>query len=826
MIRTDMPSLISKASILFFLAASFFVTAQDIGDLSKVNVDNLSDQQISAYIKKAEDSGLTQQQLELLARQRGMSSSQVSKLRQRILKIQSGASSSEGVIAREDRLRGDLGSNDQINYFDDLILTDTLSGSELPIFGSSIFENALTFQAPTNISTPQNYILGPGDEVIIDIYGASEITYQETISPDGKILISGVGPISLSGISVKSAKQRIFNRLSTIYSGLKGTSPNTYLDFSVGEIRTIIVNVVGNVKRPGTYSLSSFSSAFNALFEAGGPNENGTMRTIEIVRNGEQIATLDIYKYFFEGDVSGNPQLQDGDVVVVKAYNNRVKYIGEVKQPAIYEFVEDESFADLLRFSGGSNASGFDESITLFRVKGLNKSLLTFDESGYGSTALMDGDSIYIPRVSETFKNRVKIEGAVVQPGFYELKEEMKLSELLKLANLSRDAYLKRGNVISLNKDLTLVNTTFSIIDVVNGSKDITLKNEDLVRIPSILEIEERRTVSIVGEVSNEGEYPFIDGMTIEDLLAISGGLRLSANTSSVEVARRVSKNAKEFRTAIIYNYPVSEDLGLDSASTFKLEPFDLVTVKASSLFRTQKMVKIEGEVLRPGFYALESEEDKLTDLLRRAGGLTAYAYPAGASLIRDLDPNAGKSKEDQELETTSTDEGDYYRRKQLQGLIKRDSVDQLNSDLERKESVGIEFEKAIQKPNSKFNLILQDGDVLSIPKQLQTVRVRGQVLYPTRVSYDNASSFKDYISLAGGFSDNARIRKSYIVYANGRAERTKKFLFFKSFPKVEPGADIFIPERPERKKLSVQEVLGITSSLATIALIIDRLSN
>ena len=820
-----MRSLVSQVLIFLFLCLSVIATAQDINDLSNVDIDDLSDAQIEAYLTRAQESGLTMQQLELIARQRGMTSTQLSKLRQRIAEVQSGITDQEGIVANDDRLREEFKEPERVTFFDDFIVLDSLVEEEgLPIFGASIFENSLTFQSPTNVSTPRSYILGPGDEVIVDIYGASETTYRETISPDGKILVSGVGPISLGGVSVEIAKQRVYNRLSSIYSGLKGSRPNTFMELSVGNIRTILVNVVGNVKRPGTYAMSSFSSAFNALFEAGGPSETGTMRDIAIMRSGERVATLDVYKYFFEGDLSGNPQLQDGDAIVVKTFQNRVKYAGEVKQAAIYEFLDGETFEELWNISGGTASEGYNKSITVFRNKGI-KSLLTFDQSQFSSIELLDGDSINIPPIPETFSNRIRVEGAVEQPGFYELKKGMKVSQVLELVRLAQDAYLKRGNIISLNNDLTLSNTSFDINSVLDGAEDHVLRNGDLVKIPSILEVVERKTVTILGEVNNEGEYPFIEGMTVEDLLAISGGLKLSANTSSIEVARRVSKDAKEFQTATIFNYSISEDLGFNAASSFQLEPFDLITIKASALFRTQKTVKIEGEVLKPGYYALESEEDRLTDLLQRAGGLTTYAYPQGASLIRDLDPHAEES-EDQNLETTSTDEGEFYRRQQLEGLIERDSLDELNSEVTRKESVGIQFEKALENPSSRFNLILRDGDVLSIPKQLQTVRVRGQVLYPTRVSYDKTSKFKNYVSLAGGFSDDARIKRSYIVYANGRAERTKQFLFFRSYPKVEPGSDIFVPERPDRRRMTPAEILGITSGLATLSFAIFQIIN
>lgn len=806
---------------IFFLGAfvvAFIGHAQDINDLRSVDVDDLTDRQVQAFIDRAENSGLTMQQLELLAQQRGMSSLQISKLRSRIAKLQSGASNDTGLKGNDSRLREDYADQEKTSFFDDLVQMDSLKRGGLPIFGSEIFESSFTFEPSPNAATPKNYVLGPGDEVIIDIYGASEITYQQEITPDGNILISGVGPISLSGLKVEEAKNRIFNRLSTIYSGLKGRNPNTFLQFSVGSIRTIKVNVVGNVKRPGTYALSSFSSAFNALYAAGGPNKDGSMRNIEVVRNNEKIATLDIYKYFYFGQSSGNPQLRDEDILVVRPYQNRVKFAGSVKQPAIYELLDDESIEDLLNVSGGFKPEGKKDYLNIFRMSDGRKTVKTVKKEAYDNSSLAGGDSIYVSSIPSYYTGRVKVEGAINYPGYYELSKDMTLSELLGVVELSRDAFKERGNIIRLNNDLSFSNVTFNINEVFAGKVDYDLKEDDLIRIASIFDVEEQKDVTILGEVKNGGKYPFVEGMTVEDLITISGGLLSSANTTSVEVARRVSKDSKEFRTAFLFNFSISEKLETDTtASTFVLEPFDVVTIKATALFRTQKTVKIEGEVMKPGVYALETEEDKITDLIARAGGLTTYAYPKGASLIRDLSI-------DDDV-TTETSVGNAYKRQQLEGLIKRDSLDEIGERYVDREGVGIELDKALDNPKSKHNIILQDGDVISVPKQLQTVRVRGEVLFPTRVKYDKATNFKDYISLSGGFSDKAKKSKSYVVYPNGRARRTKSFLWIKLYPAIEPGSDIFIPQQEVKQKLSVQEVLGITSSLATIALIIDRLT-
>ncbi|WP_420316822.1 SLBB domain-containing protein [Ekhidna sp.] len=814
-----MQTFIKRIFLLLAIVVASISNAQDINDLSSVNVDDLSDKQVQAFVDRAESSGMTMQQLELLAQQRGMSSMQVSKLRSRIAKLQSGENQSSGLTGSDSRLRDDYANQEKVSFFDDLIETDSLKKTGLQIFGSEIFESSFTFEPSPNAATPKNYVLGPGDEVIIDVYGASEITYQQVISPDGNILISGVGPISLSGLTVDEAKNRTFNRLSTIYSGLKGRNPNTFLQFTVGSIRTIKVNVVGNVKRPGTYSLSSFSSAFNALYAAGGPNDNGSMRNIEVIRDNEKIATLDIYQYFYFGQSDGNPQLRDEDILVVRPYQNRIKFAGSVKQPAIYEFMDGESVDDLLKVSGGFIPEGKKDYLNIFRSGNGRKTVKTVSNDQYDKSLLSAGDSIYVTPIPSYYSGRIKVEGAVHYPGYYELTENLTLSEILKVVEISRNAFKERGNIIRLNNDLSFSNVTFNVSNVLEGKEDYELKEDDLIRVASIFDVEERKNVTILGEVKNGGKYPFVDGMTVEDLVTISGGLLSSANTSSVEVARRVSKDSKEFRTAFLYNLPISSSLLTDStASNFILEPFDVVTIKATALFRTQRTVKIEGEVMRPGIYALETEEDKITDLIDRAGGLTTYAYPKGASLIRDLSV-------DDEV-TTETSIGNAYRRQQLEGLIERDSLDEIGEQYVDREGVGIELEKALNDPNSKFNFILQDGDVVSVPKQLQTVRVRGEVLYPIRVKYDNTTSFKDYISLSGGFSDKAKKSKSYVVYPNGRAKRTKTFLWVKLYPKIEPGSDIFVPQQEVKQRMSVQEILGITSSLATIALIINQLTN
>ncbi|MEP1034512.1 SLBB domain-containing protein [Ekhidna sp.] len=869
--------LLKYSLILIALLCGLQALSQDLNnlspsDLNSVNIDQLTDEQVQRFLDRAKESGLTLEQLELVAKQRGMSNTQIAKLRNRIRQLQVEANNEATIVTQSDRLRESAEEDDEYSFFTFLNNPDSVKSNRLKIFGMDIFKSAdMSFEPSLNVATPRNYILGAGDEIIVDIYGASEITYQEVISPDGTILISGIGPIALSGISVKEAKNRIFNKLSLIYSGLKGRNPNTFIQVSLGQVRSIKVNVVGNVVQPGSYELSSFSTAFNALYYAGGPTKNGSLREVEIIRQGKKIAILDVYKYLYEGEDDENPQLLDQDVLIVKPYINRVKLAGNVKQPAIYELKENETIDYLFSFSGGFSNNAFKEFITIDRVGEKEKKVATIDKSNFSLEKIMDGDSIYVTKILETYSNRIKISGAVNRPGYYQLTPEITLAKLIEKANgLREDAYLQRGNIIRLSQTLTLKNISFNVSEIVNGNQDIILSPDDIIQISSIFDLSEERLITIRGQVRNPGEFPYIDSMTVEDLITISGGLKEDASTTTVEVARRLASDQDLSKSSEIFTFRINRDLAInDDASNFILRPFDLVLIKSTPYVRQHKVVRIEGEVNFPGYYALQTNEDKISDLINRAGGLTKYGYPEGAGLIRRTEyyrtefdkaelgalidakrkelekkfivenPNSSENYKlvEQQLveyekelteafkikESTDELEARIFRAQELRRLLVRDSVSGSNELIER-QAIGIELDKILQQPKSRYDLILRDGDLISVPKQLQTVRVQGEVLYPNTVSYQDGISFKKYVSASGGFSSKAKVSKSYIVYANGAAKRTKNFLFLKKFPKVKPGADVIIPQKEKRRKLSVQEILGISSSLATIALIIDRL--
>ena len=817
---------------LVFLAV-FSLNGQDIGsiELQNLRVDALSDEQIQLFIQKAESSGLSPVQLEGLARQRGVSETEISKLRARIFKLNPDLAddTQDALQSKYSRLRADPLGPLLIDTHD-LILQHFIEKekNEFEIFGLDMFEindGEISFQSNLNIPTPKNYILGAGDELIIDIYGASEITYQEEISPDGQIIIRGIGPVKVAGSSVEVAWSKIFEKLTNIYSGLRGRYPNTFAQVTVGNIRTIKVNVIGHAERPGTYTLNSFSSVFNALYLAGGPTETGSLRSIRLIRDGEEMAVFDVYDYLFKPSSEENIILQDGDQIVIAPFVNRVSLTGAVKNPAKYELIQGETFETLLNFSGGFDGNAYKKTVTVERKNGIMKSIVTINENQFTEEILQNGDSINIGEIIDRFDNRVSVSGAIQRPGNYELTQGMMLSGLIKKAEgLREDAFRGRGNIFRQKKDLTLKNIAFNVNEVVAGSQDLLLQKEDRVLISSIFDLRRELTVKIEGEIGRAGTYPFLNQMTVEDLIHISGGFKESANKSRVEVARQVSADQKEIgKSSEIFTFEVNQDLSLsEAASTFELMPFDVVLIKKSSFFQEQKLVKIEGEVLYPGYYALETREDRISDLIKRAGGLTEFAYTEGATVLRRTEFYQREVADT--IDVDDALEADKYRSRRLKDLQKRDVKSEIDQ-LGQLESIGINLNESLEKSGSKFDLILVEGDVISVPKTLETVRVRGNVLYPNTIRYEPRMSFKRFISQAGGFSNDAKPGKSYVVYANGFAQRTKKILFLKNYPKIEPGSEIIVPRRTREKgSLNAQQILGLTSSLATLVLVITQI--
>lgn len=800
----------------FVLVTTVPLRAQDapsIQNLQNINVDELSDAQIKEMIERMESSGYSQQQLEAMAKARGMSASQLAKLRQRIAEVKAGGSAT-GAGDNESRSRNSesRGSIEE-DLFADFVPKDTVASDELKIFGMDFFNNRqLTFEPSMSVATPKNYRIGPGDELIIDVWGASEQTYRLEVSPEGSIIVPSVGPIYLNGFEIERAEARIKSKLKSIYSTL---GENTFAQVSLGQIRTISVNVVGEVTMPGTYRMSSFGTAFNALYLAGGPNENGSLREIQIFRAGKKIKTLDAYDFLIKGE-GENVMLQDQDVLLVKPYLGRVAVKGEVKRPAYYEIKSSETLGDALGFSGGPTANAYTKSISLRRNLENRKTVATVRSTEFDAFVLAPGDEITIGEIKDRFEDRVQVEGAVNHPGEFELEEGMMLSQLIDLADgFSPDVFLKRAVIIRQNDDYTLSTVAFAPEKVISGSFDLALQSEDVVKVQSIFDLREEFTVSIEGEVQSPDDFPYAEGMTVEDLIYLADGFKETAAKSFVEVARRIVSPRDDNRfTAELFNFPISSDLTLDEVdANFVLEPFDLVVIRKSPYYQEQEVVEVEGEVLYPGKYVLNTKTERISDLIKRAGGFTEDAFPAGGTLIR---------------ETEYFDEGSaaLVKKLRIQALGNGDSTTAAGSfAINRNESIAIELDNIMANPKSQDDIILKAGDVISVPKELQTVRVRGEVYFSSNLIYANNLGFKGYVSQAGGPTSNAKLSKAYIVYPNGSAERTKRFLWFKNFPEVEPGSEIIIPAKPLKRKMTPQEVIGIASGIGTLAIIINNLT-
>lgn len=814
-----------KVLLLFFaivVTTSTLIFAQegsvDINNIQNINVDDLTDEQIEKFIKEVDSRGLTISQVELYARSRGVSSLQINKLKARInsvrLNTNSGNSDTGIDRLRENPVETTGQSSGYEGVFSAFEEDQALINPEEAVFGVDLFQSEnLTFQPSANIPTPKNYQLGAGDDINIDIWGSSETTYQLQISPEGSIRIPNLGPIYISGLTVTQASSKIRFRLKKIYSDLGN---NTYADISLGKIKSINVNIVGEVKRQGTYTLSSFASVFNALYMAGGPNENGSLRRIDHYRNGKKIASIDVYDFLFNG-IQNNLSLNDQDMIIVRPYNNRVQIIGEVKRPGYYELAERESLEQLLVYAGEFTSEAYTDNITIKRNKSLKRVIESVDKADFGSFTLNPGDEISVGSILNRFENRVQISGAVNIPGEYEYQKGMTLSTLIKMAEgLREDVFYNRGVLYRQNSDLTLKSVSFDLNKIFAG-EDIELQNEDFVTIKSIFELRDDYVVSIQGEVRSPGDYAYVDSLTVESLILSAGGFTETAAKSIVEVARRKAFDDKSDPTnsAKIFNFSISENLELSpEASSFVLNPYDLVVIRKSPHYEVQETVEIQGEANFPGKYVIEKKNERISDLLNRAGGITSYAYVKGATLVRRTEYYSDEANEAARL-----------KRENIKELAERDTLlNDVAVKLKTEESIGINLEEIIKAPGSKYDLILKEGDVVGIPKQLETVRLRGELLYPSTVRFDKALSFKSYISQSGGFSDNAKRGKSYVLYANGAVKRTKRFFWLNFYPNVEPGAEIIVPEKPERRKITPGEVVGLTTGVATFGLIILRI--
>ena len=801
--------------LLLVLAVPASAQIYNQQDFSNVRVEEMTDAQVRMFMKQVESSGLGDDQLEQIASAKGMSQAEIVKLRQRVegLKKMDAKGETERTLSSEARDEVSSEKPGQVQAK----LTEEQKIIRSKLFGASLFANSnLTFEPNLRMATPVDYQLGPDDEILIDIYGYSEASYQLKVSPEGTINIPMVGIVSVGGATIEQASARIRSRLAGIYSGLR--TGTTSVNISLGRIRSIRVILTGEILKPGTYTLPSVATVFNALYASGGPTENGSFRTIQVIRGGSTIAVLDVYDFLLHGSLKNNLRLQDQDVIRIPTYKNRVEVTGQVKREGIYETMPGESLSNLIKFAGDFNEKAYKARIKVLKTTETERKIEDVTSNNFSTYEPSSGDHYFIDKILDRYKNRIKVNGAVFRPGEYELTEGLTLTQLIhKAEGLKEDAFVNRGYITRVKDDLTSEMLTFNTREVIAGKVgDISLRREDIVNIPSIFDLKEEYSLTINGEVRNPGNFDYAENTSLEALIIKAGGLKESATPKRIEISRRVKNNNSQSdttQTAQVFYVNVDRDLK-EAASNFILQPFDIVSVRPSPGYQVQKLVKIEGEVLYPGSYAISNKNERISDLIKRAGGITSEAYTEGASLKRS-------SKK----ETQSDVEQESYKLQQFQALQKasNDSLDLNLGDVSiRNDYVGIDMPRIMRHPHEKYDLLLEDGDVLFIPKQLQTVKVSGEVLSPSSVVFSSSKNFRQYVMESGGFSSKALKKRSYITYANGGSSGTKKFLFFNNYPSVKPGAEIFVPRKEERKnKLSTSEVVAISTGVATIATLI-----
>lgn len=819
------------AILLLLLCCTQYLAAQ-----------KMTDDQVIEYVMSAQEKGLSQQQIAKDLLRRGVSMDQVNRIKRKmesqekngmgstltekmrtrtapkkngVIELQSDRDAVKNmkVSERETML------SDEIDFLfpDSTMMYMMQDTKKKEIFGHRIFQNKnVAFEASYNLPTPTNYKLGAGDEVSIDIWGASQSTIQETISPDGNIYIENLGPVHLSGLTVAQANNHLKKQLGQIYSSINGDSPESNIRLSLAQNRTIQVHVMGEVENPGTYAMSSFATIFNALYQAGGVNEVGTLREIKVFRNDKLVATYDVYDFILNGNSNMGIRLEDNDVVTVDAYKSLVSVTGHVKRPMYYEMLDNESLAQLLKYAGGFAGSAYKEDVRLIRNGKREREIYTLNTSEQQEFILADGDSVSVDSIMPSFANMVEVRGAVYRPGQFQMNGRVNtVKELIECAGgLKDDAFMNRAILNRRNPNNTMENLAINLENLMNGTDtDVILRKNDVLLIPSIFDMQEVQTVTIFGEVAFPGTYEYVDNMSIEDFIVNAGGLTEAASTAKVDVARRVKNSWATSASDTIshtYSFAISEGLVVEGDPNFTLKPFDEVYVRKSPGYFKQENVTIEGEVLFSGTYALTKKNQRLSELVTSAGGLTPQAYAKGARLVRAM-------TEEEKVLLETTLETSLQTAKD-----KEDSISIRNKIMNQTDyPVGIELDKALAKPGSDVDVTLRNGDKLIIPQYSNTVKMSGEVMYANTVSYKKGKPLSYYLDQAGGYSTEAKKSKAYIVYMNGTVARANKM----NRNAVQPGCEIVVPKK-DKERLKTTEILSLGSTSASLATVIIALTN
>ena len=825
------------------------LNGQDFSDISNLNLRELTDPQIDLLLRRAGAQGYNEFDILKIAQSQGFTLDEIDKLDKRFKSAKNVNRIAETATAplEETRLRK--------QWLQDI---EVFREIDSDVFGYNVFRGTsfLSFQSNLNLPTPSDYILGPGDKIFIDIYGESEAYYQVEVSPEGNALLENIGPVSLSGLKLNDAKNRLKNKLRKIYTGI--SSGKTSINISVGIPRAIRINIAGEVQLPGTYNFSAFNTLYNALYVAGGITEDASLRDIRLYRNNKLISSVDVYDFLKSGDMSTDVRLDNGDLILVGTYKNRVTIKGNVITPGRFEFIEDESLLDLINYAGGFRENAYRKSVKITRIFDDKLKIVDVNSDQFEFFNLKSGDIVEVGQIINKFENKVVIKGSVYRPGIYSFEEGLTLKKLIeKSEGLKPDTYFEKAIITRTNDDLSTTTISFNLRNELNKNNDqIFLKQDDVVSISSINDLREDRYLEISGEINNPGIYPYSQNIKLNDLIIIAGGLKNKATLRNIEVSRLKSSNNNDFDKSSEIMY-VNLNENNDS---FELKPFDHIIVRKDPSIEALTYANIEGEVKYPGKYAISSRKERISDFIERAGGIKDYAYLKGGTLIRKTEFFDKKSETDKQIDdleklknklvsssnlskaeeslllrvdeninklktqnSSNQDFSDYVKKERVSEILERNlSTEKYTTNMS--ESIGINLESILKNPGSKSDLLVQEGDIIVVPKKLETVRLRGELLYPTTVRHMPSRGLKYYINSSGGFDSKAKRNGTYVVYANGDVARTKKFLFFNLYPKAEPGCEVIVPRKSEKNPLAVSQILNFTTGLAALLIAINQI--
>ena len=771
----------------------------------------MSDDAVVGYVKDGIANGKSQNEMAMELAAKGVTREQVERIRNASQAgvLTGNAARTAGEQERARRMNDGMMETPAVKVND--VLEDVTEPEATPVFGRNIFTNDnLTFAPSTNLPTPEDYRLGPGDEVIIDIWGNNQATIRQTISPDGTINIPDIGLVSLNGMTIRQADSYMKRKLGQIYS-VDGEDAKSEIKLTLGNIRTIQVNLMGEVAVPGTYYLSSLSNLYHALYRAGGVSDLGSLRDIQLVRKGKKVASVDVYDFIMNGKTPDNINLEEGDIIVVPAYARLVEVAGNVKRPMTYELRDGETVESLLDYAGGFSGNAYKENVRVVRQNGKEYQVYTVDAPDYASFVLEDGDELTVGQILDRYANRIEVKGAVYRPGIYQLGNGVStVSQLIAKADgLKGDAFTNRALIHREREDLTLEVISVDVKGILNGTAaDIELQKNDILYIPSIHDLSDIGDITVEGEVARPGAFVFADNTTLEDAIMMAGGLLESASTVKIDVTRRIkdaSSTSQSENIAEVFTFSFKDGYVLDGEPGFVLQPYDYIYVRKSPSYTEQISVEVRGEVVFPGTYNISRRTERLSDVITKAGGINQWAYVKGARLSRKMDEEE-KARLQSTLEVMDS---------------AKDSIDVSTLATAERYYVGIDMEAALANPGSDVDLVLREGDVLIVPQYNNTVKISGNVLYPNTVTYRPDMTVSDYVIMAGGYGFRSKKNKAYIIYMNGTVSRARRY----SKGVVEPGCEIVVPKKRERKG-ALQEVLGVATTASSLATMMATIGN